>query len=159
MVLVGALVCTASACSGNEADRVHAGEVYDAAVRWFAAERTDDPDPLRVFVESRGEGATIPLDVQAQVVRLSADVADVRFIDARSEALIDLGDGTLAVRDGGVLIRLGPVPEKGRRLDLDIDRWLDGATFESLRFALGKVVNGWLVVRDPVGTGRFELPG
>ena len=79
------------------------------------------PTPLPVFIEPRGEGATIHLDVQAELIKSTKDVATVRFIDSRDEALITNDDGTVVVADGGILIRLAPVVEEGEKVRLDVD--------------------------------------
>jgi hypothetical protein len=169
--LVVVLTCAAVGCSSQSSSEVRAAEVYDTAIRWMATERADDPEPLRVFIEPRGEGASIGLDVQAEVIKLSADVADVRFIDARDEALVET-DSTVAppdpgeaepvvvmraVRDDGMLVRLGPVIEDGTRLNLDIDRWVSDEQFTTLEFVLRDSGGQWQVVSSPVVTGSLDL--
>jgi hypothetical protein len=169
--LVVVLACGVVGCSSQSSSEVRAAEVYDTAIRWMASERADDPEPLRVFVEPRGEGASIGLDVQAEVIKLSADVADVRFIDVRDEALVET-DSTVAtsdpnavepvvvmrtVRDDGMLIRLGPVIEDGARLNLDIDRWVADEQFTTLEFVLRDSGGQWQVVGSPVVTGSLDL--
>ncbi|MDP9464593.1 MAG: hypothetical protein M3P52_08220, partial [Actinomycetota bacterium] len=99
-----------AACSAPSpaSPEVRAGAVYDVIVRWFAKTTTNDPDPLPVFIEPRGVGASIQLDVQAELIKSTQDVATVRFIDSRDEALVTNDDGTVVVADGGILIRLAP---------------------------------------------------
>ena len=169
--LVVVLACAVVGCSSQSSSEVRAAEVYDTAIRWLATERADDPEPLRMFVEPRGEGASIELDVQAEVIQLSADLADVRFIDARDEALVET-DSTVAppdpdqakpdaamltVRDGGMLVRLGPVIEDGARLNLEIDRWDSDEQFTTLEFVLRDRGGQWQVVGSPVVTGSLDL--
>lgn len=165
------LACAVVGCSSQSSSEVRAAEVYDTAIRWLATERADDPEPLRVFIEPRGEGVSIGLEVQAEVIQLSADVANVRFIDARDEALIAT-DSTVAppdpdtaepdadmraVRDDGMLVRLGPVIEDGARLNLEIDRWVSDEHFTTLEFVLRDRGGRWQVVGSPVVTGSLDL--
>ena len=151
-VLLAVIVSVAAACSAaSPADpAVRAGAVYDAIVRWFAQSDPGDPDPLPVFIEPRGEGASIALDVQAELVKSAQDVATVRFIDSRDEALVTNADGTRVVAGGGVLIRLSPVVEKGSPVRLDVDVHEHDDLFRTLQFDLKLVGDKWVVAQTPV---------
>jgi len=129
---------------------VRAGAVYDSVVRWFAQSSTTDPDPLPVFIEPRGEGASIDLGVQAELVKSTQDVATVRFIDARDEALITNADGTQVVADGGILIRLAPVIENGTKVRLDVDVHETDENFRTLQFDLSLVNESWVLDGQPI---------
>ena len=146
------MVSLTAACSSPspENPQVRAGAVYDTIVRWFADKSTTDPDPLPVFVEPRGEGASIGLDVQAELIKSTQDVANVKFIDSRDEALITNGDGTVVVADDGVLLRFAPVVEKGDKVRLDIDVHDHDDHFKTLQFALDQVNDKWVIDQEPV---------
>ncbi len=118
-------------------------------MRWFADEDTADREPLQVFIEPRGEGTSIDLEVQANVIEHSADYADARFIDTRDEALIVDEEGVAAVRDEGILIRIGPVVEEGDTVSLDVDQFVDSETQRSLRFELVAVDGEWRMRGEP----------
>ena len=118
-------------------------------MRWFADEDTADREPLPVFIEPRGEGTSIDLEVQANVIEHSADYADARFIDTRDEALIVDEKGVASVRDEGILIRIGPVVEEGDAVSLDVDLFVDDETQRSLRFELVAVDGEWRMRGDP----------
>lgn len=148
--------------AGPEDTRVSA--VYAAVVRWFVHDETgvDAPpatvladDRLHVFLEPRGEGARIDLQVQTQLIDDLTDVAAVRFIDALDEAIEepDADDGAAVVRDDGVLLRLDPVPEDGERVEVDVDRWIRSADgepeFETLRFEVVATDESWRVDGAP----------
>ncbi len=124
--------------------------MYDTVVRWFAAQSAADPDPLPVFIEPRGEGASIELDVQAELVKSTKDVATVRFIDSRDEALITKDDGTVVVADDGVLIRLAPVVEEGKKVRLDVDVHDHDEQFKTLQFSLDLVNDQWVIKGQPI---------
>ena len=124
--------------------------MYDTIVRWFAAKSTDDPDPLPVFIEPRGEGASIQLDVQAELIKSTKDVAAVKFIDSRDEALKTNGDGTVVVADDGILIRLAPVVEVGQKVHIDVDVQQHDEIFQTMQFNLDLVNAQWVIDHDPV---------
>jgi len=146
------MVSLTAACSSPspENPQVRAGAVYDTIVRWFADKSTTDPDPLPVFVEPRGEGASIGLDVQAELIKSTQDVANVKFIDSRDEALITNDDGTVVVADDGVLLRFAPVVEKGDKVRLDIDVHDQDDQFKTLQFDLDQVNDKWVIDEEPV---------
>jgi hypothetical protein len=151
-LVVAAMVSLTAACSSPspENPQVRAGAVYDTIVRWFADKSTTDPDPLPVFVEPRGEGASIGLDVQAELIKSTQDVANVKFIDSRDEALITNDDGTVVVADDGVLLRFAPVVEKGDKVRLDIDVHDQDDQFKTLQFDLDQVNDKWVIDQEPV---------
>lgn len=151
-----ALLLTASVavvgCTTSSPSDVRAAAVYEGVVRWFADRRSDDPEPLPVFIEARGEGANIDLAVQAELIDLSVEYATARFIDAREEAVAEdeEGAGALTVRDGGVLIRLEPVVEGGRPVSLEVDEYITETNLRTLRFTLSEQGDTWHVVGDPL---------
>ena len=124
--------------------------MYDSIVRWFAQKDSTDPDPLPVYVEPRGEGASIQLDVQAQLVKSTKDVATVRFIDTRDEALITKDDGTVVVANDGILLRLAPVVEQGNKVQLDVDLHDHDDVFTTMEFDLTLVDDKWVIDKPPV---------
>ena len=150
-VVLAAIVLILAACSSPspENPEVRAGAVYDTIVRWFAQSSADDPDPLPVFIEPRGEGASIQLNVQAELIKSTQDVATVRFIDAREEALITKDDGTVVVADGGMLLRLSPVVEVGKQVSIDIDIHDHDDQFKTLQFVLDQVNDKWQIELPP----------
>jgi hypothetical protein len=154
-VMVGVLLAV-SGCTGSEPGALRAGEVYDALVRWFSTASPDDPDPLTVHVERWDDGA-LDLATQAEVVASTAEVATVRFIDSRDEAL-EWSDDVAQVRAEGVLIRLGPVPERGRQFEVLVDRWVDGDSFERLSVTVVQRAAEWGVLGEPALLGVVDIP-
>jgi hypothetical protein len=146
------MVSLMAACSSPspENPQVRAGAVYDTIVRWFADQSANDPEPLPVFIEPRGEGASIGLDVQAELIKSTQDVATLRFIDSRDEALITKDDGTVVVADDGVLLRFAPVVEEGDKVRLDIDVHDHDDVFKTLQFELDQVNDRWRIAKQPV---------
>jgi hypothetical protein len=149
--LLAAIVSLTAACSAPspENPEVRAGAVYETIVQWFADESADDPEPLPVFIEPRGEGASIQLDVQAELIKSSKDFATVKFIDSRDEALVTNEDGTTVVADDGILIRLAPVVEEGDKVRIDVDVHQKDEEFETMQFNLRRVGEGWVLDQTP----------
>jgi hypothetical protein len=150
-LLAAALAFTLASCSSEPASppKVDAAAVYETVIRWFARSDRTDPDPLPVFVEPRGQGTSIALDVQADVVKVTTDVATVRFIDTRDEALTTNDDGEVVVADGGMLIRLAPVVEQGTTMQLDVDVYQQDQEFHTLQFDLGISGDRWTITQPP----------
>jgi hypothetical protein len=158
LAALAVVIVVAAGCDSRSSSELRAGQAYEAVIRWLADESAGDPEPLPVFIESRGEGAAITLDVQAEVVDWAKDFADVHFIDDREEALVDgAEEGQLVVRDEGVLIRLGPVVEDGERITLEVDRWVEGEVFDTLELLLRRSGDAWTVERDPLVTGTVDV--
>jgi hypothetical protein len=136
--------------AANE-DEIRASAVYDEVVRWLVddAGGATEEEPMAVFIEPRGEGAAISLDVQAELIDATKDVADVRFLDERSEGLVEDDEGNVAVKDEGILIRLGPVLEDDAYVLLDVDVWESVDTFREVRFELRRSGNTWAVQGPP----------
>ncbi len=91
-------------------------DAYIVVVEWVLAEPEFAPDPTLdemppVFVEALGPGE-IDLDVQVEIVLHFEPVVDIRFVDTRIGAL-DESEVGAPVRDGGLLLGLGPVPAEG----------------------------------------------
>jgi hypothetical protein len=111
ILLGGALL---AGCGDDDGSRDSStADAYIVVVEWVLAEPDFAPDPTLdemppVFVESLGPDE-IDLDVQVKIVRHFEPVVDIRFIDARTEALDESKAGA-PVRDGGLLLGLGPVP-------------------------------------------------
>jgi hypothetical protein len=144
------LALWSGSCGSPNEDEIRASAVYQEVVHWLvddAAGGTDD-EPMPVFIEPRGEGAAISLDVQAELIDATKDFADVRFLDERDEGLVE-EEGTIMVRDGGILIRLGPVIEEDSPVLLDVDIWESEDTFTELRFELRRSGSTWAVQGRP----------
>ncbi len=103
-----------------------------------------------MFIEPRGEGASIELDVQADLIKSTHDVATVRFIDSRDEALVTNDDGTVVVADDGILIRLAPVVEEGNKVRINVDVHDHDEQFHTMQFDLSQVNGEWVIDHPPI---------
>jgi hypothetical protein len=68
------------------------------------------------------DGNAVPAEVQVEVVKALLDEADIRFLDNRDEA-IHADEPGEPVKDDGLLLAMSPVPEDGRRVELDVERY------------------------------------
>ena len=113
-----AVMLVAAGCgsdSGEDATE-RSAQVYEAILASVVvddAPRADDSAPV-IYAVADGPDP-IPLAVQAHVADVMKDDADVRFADSRTD-VIDESDAREPVDDGAVLVLLGPVPERGRRV-------------------------------------------
>ena len=141
-----ALIPLWTACSPGTSSDAAVADAYSEVIKWFADRSPDDPDPLTVFVEARGEGFEIELLAQAAVVEASAPFADVEFIDDRSEAIGDDG----VVRDEGLLLAFGPAVLEAELAIIECDEIITMESMHSWRFELRYVGDGWLVLEDAI---------
>lgn len=154
-VLLGAVVGGCGTDSPDDQPAVRAAAVYESIVRWLAAADESDPEPLPLFIEPRGEGTEIALEVQAEVIAAAQDVADIRFVDSRSEAFVDDETDLPVVADGGALVRLGPVNDTTRVVGVDVDVYDDRVDAEgepqfiTLEFWLVSASGRWTVSGTP----------
>lgn len=121
---LGAVVVAAAGCQDPDADAgAKPADVYILLVRQAldTLPAPEDPDvkPV-VYVVGVGEheiGATVQADVAEELRK----EADIRFADEREEALEEDEDG-VPVRDDGVLLAIGEVPEElDARFDVEVE--------------------------------------
>jgi hypothetical protein len=130
----------------DEQDR--AAQVYESILRWFVPSVPPGQKAV-IFIEPRGEGSSIGLNVQSELVRALDDIATVRFIDSHDEALDKDEDGVPHVKDGGLLLRLGPVAETGSPVTVDVDQFISEDDYTSLRFVVGEAGESWDIDGQP----------
>jgi hypothetical protein len=87
--------------------------------------------------------------VQAELIQSTQDVATVKFTDSRDEALVTDDDGTVVVADNGILIRLSPVVEEGKRVRIDVDVHELDEKFRTMQFNLDLVGGQWVIRESP----------
>ncbi|MCP3854806.1 MAG: hypothetical protein GY745_00480 [Actinomycetia bacterium] len=150
VIVLGALV--ASGCSsGTQADNTPEADAYEAMLRWILLHTEDSvassgSKPRPVFVDNLGP-EEIALDVQVElVVRLAGD-AELRFVDSRKEA-IDVDSEDRPVRDGGVLVGLGVVPDEPPAA-VRGEVYLGLNDVLGWRFPLKKTADRWELDNDP----------
>ena len=117
---------------GSE-ESIREADVYAAMIRELAPDPAGDPTPPTdelehaVFAGPLVATGTIPIEVQVAVVDDLEDLADIRFVDHRTEALSK--DEDEKVLERGVLVLLGPVPE-GPSPTVAAVRYVDRDDFE-----------------------------
>lgn len=129
-LIIALLIATGCGGGSNttpDADQVVAADAYIAVVGW----EVDEYEPvvnengdveLPVVYVAPADGETIEVGIQAAVVEATVDIAVVRFADEASEA-IDADTEGEPVKDDGVLLIVGDMPEPSRTIKLDVVRY------------------------------------
>lgn len=112
-------------------------DAITAIIAWQADEQqpvtdADGTVQLPVIFVVAGDGATIDVGVQADVAQATVDVATVRFADD----VTDTFDPTLEgqpVREQGVMLLLGAIPDAAPKITVDVNRFVAVDTSEALR--------------------------
>ena len=114
--------------SGSTTTRgVTASDAIVAIVAWQTSEMPPRSDAsgetqLPVIFVVADDGATLDVGVQADVARATVDMATVRFADDIDDTFDpDVVDEP--VRDEGVLLLVGPVPDPSRTITVAVERY------------------------------------
>lgn len=147
-------VLGAPACSSVEGDDTQTAQarIYSAAIRSVVADRSgggpDAAPPGPVFVATRPD-EPIGLEVQVEVVVGLEDWATIRFIDELDEA-VDSGDPAETVREDGILLSLGGLPEDlDSPVVVDVHVHTGPDTFDAYRVEVRERGDAW-TVSDPL---------
>ena len=151
--LMIAAVTMASSCSDGGGDDVveRDAAVYGVIVQWVVeaeAEPAAVDDGLTVFLEALDQDE-ITLEVQAAVVQGLESVVTVRFIDDRAEA-VDHSQPGEPVREGGLLLGLGPVPRSGNTVEVTVERYIQDDESVGSRFTVRSAGGTWSVRDEAV---------
>lgn len=151
-VLVAVVMCLGpTGCGDDDSPTVQDPverqvEIYTTVLRAVVSEADpslDEAGPPVVFVAARGDDP-INIDVQAAVVVELEGWSTIRFVDDIDEA-VDLADPEGAVRDDGMLVGLGPVPEEGRAVSVYADRYESPARTVVFDVSLQRTPSGWVI--------------
>jgi hypothetical protein len=159
VVLVGSAgACTDDTARGDDPNQ-RLIDIYSAAIPAIVTyERPDlaalDELDTVVYVAAR-EGVDIALDVQIGVVVALDEWATIRFIDEFEEAIVG-DESEQQVRDGGVLVQLGAVPEGVTTVELGADRYERADHLLSFELSLQRRGGEWSVV-GPVEATSIAL--
>lgn len=126
MLAVGVASCADDPSNGNA--KVTPAAAYVAIVEWQVGDQEpvlDDDGEVVVPVVFlvADDGSTIDAGVQAEVAEATADWATVRFADQPSETF-DPDFDSEPVRNDGVMLLIGAVPDAAPSIELDVVRHL-----------------------------------
>lgn len=120
---------TLSACNDEPTAEgiVEPTDAYTAIVAWQTTEQDpivddDGEAQLPVIFVVAASGDLINVGVQAAVAEATADEAVVRFADEATDGFDPTADGS-PVREGGVMLAIGAIPEPAHSIDVDVDRY------------------------------------
>lgn len=138
-VLLAGAVAFGTACDGDDdpgstsptddsvVTEIGRGDAIVALVQWHVGDTepvVDDAgdEVLPVVYVASDSGDTIDVGLQAAVAERTVDDAVVRFADERAEAIEEGVDGD-PVKDDGVLLVLGEMPEPGPSMTFAVTRY------------------------------------
>jgi hypothetical protein len=108
-----------------------------------------EDEPLPVLFAMELDGGLVPPGVQVEVVNALKDEADVRFLDERDGAIAEDEPGE-PVKDDGVLVAVGPVPDAGSQAEIDVERYRAAADRTEFVVVLTGGAPTWVVASvDP----------
>ncbi len=153
--LVGA--CTDDTSSADDPVQREV-DIYSAVIRSVASQdrpdlAADTPDVV-VFVAPRDD-AEISLDVQLGVVLDLEEWATIRFIDEFEEAILT-SEPNQPVRDDGVLINLGGIPEGTTEVRVVADRYQQADELLAFDLVVRRRAGEWSVV-EPIDSTRVTV--
>jgi hypothetical protein len=146
-VLAGVSLTILAGCGdASEAKMSRPAQIFVATIREVLAHHnpaagTDDL-PV-VYVEPLGD-EDIDAAVQADTASELRDVADVRFADERSEAL-DEDEPGMPVRDDGILVAIGDLPEEGEPVDVEVEVYRSEDDRSTALFSFARRSSEWTV--------------
>jgi hypothetical protein len=151
--LVGAVlgVMVGGSCRGSSDDEMsRSAQIYLAVIEAVLAHEPAAPrDELPVvYVVPVGE-SHIPAAVQADLADVLHEEADLRFADQRSEAVL-VDEERMPVRDSGVLIAIGEVPESGEPVDVDVEVYRSVDDSSTSAFTFARRSSQWTVTSSSV---------
>jgi hypothetical protein len=152
LVLTATLAVVVTACTGggsNTSDR--RADIYSAVIRTVLADtsRPKISSDTSVFVVAAHERSPIPLEVQADIVDELHELATIRFVDRRVEA-IDESNPNRPVKNNGVLITLGKIPSGANTVTVNASRYLNATNTIAYRVTLERTKTQW----KPISTTR-----
>jgi hypothetical protein len=155
LVALVAILLIAPACStGPTGEDDRDAAVYAAVVRWLLTDEGGAPgfvpfgpdDDRPVFIEPIDPDG-IPLEVQVGVIERLEDLAELRFVDTREEAL-DETEPTAPVHSDGVLLGLGSISEESPPT-VRGERYRDESDVDAYRFTMSRESGEWTVAGEP----------
>jgi hypothetical protein len=145
LVLAASVVGVVAACAGGGSDTSdQPALIYSAVIRAVVAD-TSHPkidSETSVFVVATDERSPIPLEVQADIVAELHELATIRFVDHRVEA-IDDSSAIRPVNDDGVLITLGKISRAANTATVNAGRYLDATDRVAYRVTVERINAHW----------------
>ena len=152
VLLAGVGAAVQTGCSGSAGDAVSRdAQVYVATIRDVLAEQPppEEPDVLPlVYVVGVGEH-DIPADVQAEVLGELDGDADIKFADQRSDVVLE-NDEEAPVRDDGVLIAVGDLPQDVDPVELNVEIYRSEEEWSKVVLTVERRSSQWTVTSSSV---------
>ena len=144
-VAVVAVLGAAAACDDGEKPPSTAAQIVENVVRQAAGHVPPDPDDAEalpvVYVMSRSE-EPFSARVQAAVASAVNGEIDVRFADARTEALDETRPGE-PVRDHGALVAIGPLTPDEAPMVVELEIYRSVTQFSRRTVTFSRAGDDW----------------
>jgi len=113
-----------SACSSTDTQARYRRDsgVYAAIVQSVVGPVPAISPAVLVYLSPIDDAGSVPLEVQASVIKKLSPRIDAKFVDAREQALDD-SLAEVPVLDGGILLVVPRVPPSGEMFDLPVERY------------------------------------
>lgn len=154
LLLIATVACTDNTNAADDPNQ-RLIEIYSATIKTVAVH--DHPDftdtdalDTVVYVVPRDD-VEIPIDVQLGVVLELEEWATIRFIDELEEA-IDTGAPNEPVRDEGILVGVGQVPDGTATVEVIADRYEHADALIAFELTLERRGGDWAVTEPVEGT-------
>jgi len=145
LVLTATVVVAVTACTGGGSNTsARPAVIYSAVIRAVLAD-TSHPNissDTSVFVVADDERSPTPLEVQADIVEELHELATIRFVDQRVEA-IDDSSPNRPVNDNGILITLGKIPSGASTVTVKAGRYFNATDTVAYRVTLKRTNAQW----------------
>lgn len=119
------LLCISlGSCSSSDAQARYRRDsgVFAAVVQSLIGDVPAGAPASLVYLSPVDESASVPLEVQAAVIKKLAPRIDAKFVDARDQAVDDSLQGS-PVLDDGILLVVPKLPAVGETFDLQVERY------------------------------------
>jgi hypothetical protein len=147
-MLAASMAMTACTTSSPIEGKARDAAVVEQVIRSIVEDEPTQPDVVPV-VYVVGSETSISIDVQAAVAASLVNEMDIRFADERAEA-IDESLEQAPVRDAGVLLVIGKVPNEGSRIDVLTERYRAGDDVDNVVVSLRWREPEWSVTSTTV---------
>ena len=145
LVLTASVAIVVTACAGGGPDTSdQPAVIYSAVIRVVLADTTHPTisSDTSVFVAAADARSPIPLAVQADIVEELHHLATIRFVDKRTES-IDDSSPTKPVKDKGILVTLGKIPNRANIVTIKATRYVNTAETVTYRVTLKRTKTQW----------------
>jgi hypothetical protein len=143
-----AAAVTLAACGSSDGEDpdTRSATVYEAIIADVVQREFEPSEDSTPVVYALPDGPEpIGADVQAQVANAMKDDVDVRFADTRADVVDDSEPSEPLKDDSAVLVLLGTVPQRGRRIEVPVQVYRSQFDQQAIVVTLMRTGDRWAV--------------